>query len=108
MAAAHRRGCEFILLSPVRDDLPEECGAEWVPLVPGTDTALMLGMAHSLLSEGLHDAAFIERYCTGWADFEAYLTGRADACPRPPNGAGICASAERIAALARRMPAGAR
>ena len=30
MAAARRRGCEFVLVSPLRDDLPVEAGAEWL------------------------------------------------------------------------------
>jgi biotin/methionine sulfoxide reductase len=48
-------GAEFVLLSPRRDDLPDFVGAEWLPLVPGTDVAVMLGIAHTLLDEGLHD-----------------------------------------------------
>ena len=38
-----RAGREFVLVSPLRDDLPELAGAEWHPLAPGTDVALMLG-----------------------------------------------------------------
>ena len=78
MVAAAARGCAFVNVSPLRDDLPVEARAEWLAPVPGTDTAMMLGMAHTLLSEGLHDAAFVARYCSGWDEFEAYLTGRAD------------------------------
>ncbi len=61
MKAAAARGCAFVNVSPLRDDLPVEAGAEWLAPVPGTDTAMMLGMAHTLLAEGLHDAAFIAR-----------------------------------------------
>jgi len=43
--------------------------------------ALMLGMAHTLVAEGLHDRAFIDRYCAGWGEFEAYLLGRTDGQP---------------------------
>ena len=49
MAAARRRGCEFILVSPLRGDLPAEAGAEWMTALPGTDTALMIGIVHSLV-----------------------------------------------------------
>jgi biotin/methionine sulfoxide reductase len=55
MGAAHARGCRFVLIAPLKDDLPKEAGAEWLPITPGTDTALMLGMAHTLATEGLHD-----------------------------------------------------
>ncbi|MBR0680671.1 molybdopterin-dependent oxidoreductase [Roseomonas eburnea] len=105
MQAAAARGCEFVNVSPLRDDLPEEARAEWIAPVPGTDTAMMLGMAHTLLAEGLHDAAFIGRYCSGWEEFEAYLTGRADGVAKTAAWAApICGlPAETIAGLARRM-----
>lgn len=105
MDRARARGCAFILVSPLKSDLPEEAGADWVPLVPGTDTALMLGLAHTLLTEGLHDRAFLDRYCTGWPVFEDYLTGRVDGQAKDADWAaritGI--AAERIIALARRL-----
>ncbi|MBL6456354.1 molybdopterin guanine dinucleotide-containing S/N-oxide reductase [Belnapia sp. T6] len=106
MAAARARGCEFLLIAPLRDDLPEEAGAEWLPVVPGTDTALMLALAHVLVTEGLHDRAFIDRYCTGWDTFEAYLLGRADGQPKTPDWAApICGlPADQIRELARRLP----
>ncbi|MBR0670060.1 molybdopterin guanine dinucleotide-containing S/N-oxide reductase [Neoroseomonas soli] len=105
MAAAHARGARFVLFSPLRDDLPEEAGAEWVPLVPGTDTALMLGLAHTLATEGLHDRAFLDRYCVGYPEFEAYLLGRSDGVPKSASWASaICGvPAERIATLAREV-----
>ena len=67
-----------------------------------TDTALMLAMVHVLASENLHDRAFIERYCDGWAMFEAYMTGRADGVPKTPEWAApICGlPAAQIAGLA--------
>ena len=49
-AAARRRGAEFHLISPLRDDLPADVEAVWHPIRPGTDTALMLGLAHTLVS----------------------------------------------------------
>ena len=42
----------------------------------------MLGLAHTLVSEGLHDRAFLDRYCVGWEIFEAYLLGRSDGQPK--------------------------
>ena len=82
MAAAAARGCRFINISPLRPDLPDEARAIWLPIRPGTDTAMMLGLAHVLVTEGLYDRAYVERYCDGWAVFEAYLSGRADGQPK--------------------------
>jgi biotin/methionine sulfoxide reductase len=104
LAAAYRRGVEFHLISPIRDDLPETVEAVWHPIRPGTDVALMLGIAHTLATEGLHDRAFLERYCVGWETFEAYLLGRADGQPKDAGWASaICGiPADEIAMLARR------
>jgi biotin/methionine sulfoxide reductase len=35
LRAARARGAEFVLLSPLRDDLPGFVDAEWLPVVPG-------------------------------------------------------------------------
>ena len=101
---ARRQGGEFHLIGPLRDDLPAEIEAVWHPIRPGTDVAMMLGMAHTLVSEGLHDRAFLDRCCVGFEIFEAYLLGRGDGQPKDADwAAAICGiPAEEIAALARR------
>jgi biotin/methionine sulfoxide reductase len=71
-------GVEVALVGPLRIDLPSTVDATWYPIRPGTDTALMLGLAHTLCTEGLHDKDFLNRYCTGYAEFERYLTGAED------------------------------
>ncbi|MGE5271383.1 MAG: molybdopterin-dependent oxidoreductase, partial [Thiohalocapsa sp.] len=105
LMAATRRGVEFHLVSPIRDDLPETVAATWHPIRAGTDVALMLGLAHALVSAGSHDREFLDRYCVGWDSFEAYLLGSEDGQPKDPGwAAAICGIApDEIAALARRL-----
>src|SRR5207248_1255498 len=43
LTAARRRGVEFHLIGPIRDDLPDTVDAGWHPIRPGTDVAAMLG-----------------------------------------------------------------
>src|SRR5438445_708272 len=104
LATARRRGVEFHLIGPLRDDLPDDVEAVWHPIHPGTDVALMLGLAHTLVTEGLHDQAFLNRFCVGWQTFEAYLLGRADGQPKDAAwAAAICGiPAAEIIGLARR------
>ena len=104
LTAARRRGVEFHLIGPIRDDLPDTVDAVWHPIRPGTDVALMLGLAHTLVAEGMHDRAFLDRYCTGWEKFAAYLLDRDDGQPKDAAWAGaICGiSADDVVALARR------
>ena len=106
MRQAAERGCRFVNISPLRPDLPEEARAEWLAAQPGTDTALMLGLAHTLVAEGLHDRDFLRDYCDGWSTFEDYLMGRADGQPKTAAwAAAICGlDAGQIAALARSLP----
>lgn len=102
---AAKRGCRFISVSPIKSDMPEEAGFKWLPITPATDTAMMLAMVHTLVSEGLHDKAFIDRYCDGWQTFEDYLMGRADGVPKTAQWASpLCGiEAAEIQALARSM-----
>lgn len=41
----------------------------WLQLRPGTDTALMLGMANAIIEEELYDKEFVAKYVHGWDDF---------------------------------------
>ncbi len=105
MRRAQARGCAFVLAGPLRSDLPDEAGAEWLSLVPGTDTALMLALVHTLVAEGLHDHAFLARYTEGWPIFERYLLGTDDGQPKDAAWAAPITgvAADTIAALARRL-----
>ncbi len=105
IAEARQRGTQFVLVSPLRDDLPPEADAAWVSIRPGTDTALMLGIAHTLATEQLHDPAFLARFCEGYPAFEAYLLGHADSQPKDAAWASAITgvSSATICDLARRM-----
>ncbi|HAV1629618.1 TPA: molybdopterin-dependent oxidoreductase [Enterobacter hormaechei subsp. steigerwaltii] len=106
MRQAAERGCRFVCISPIRSDLPDEAKAEWMPVIPNTDAALMLGLAHTLFTEGLYDKKFLARYCDGWASFEVYLTGEKDGVVKNADWAApICGiTAQDIRALARSLP----
>ncbi|MBV9521435.1 MAG: molybdopterin-dependent oxidoreductase, partial [Alphaproteobacteria bacterium] len=98
-------GIAFVNISPVRDDAAAELGAEWLAIRPNTDVPLMLGLAHTLVTDGLHDRSFLERYTTGYPKFERYLLGLDDRQPKSAEWAApICGlDAASIRALARRM-----
>jgi biotin/methionine sulfoxide reductase len=99
------RGVRFVNLSPLAEDLIEAVEAEWVPVRPSTDTALMLGLAHSLLLAGRHDEQFLTSYCTGWDRFRAYLSGETDGIPKSAEWAGRISGVDpdRISSLALEM-----
>jgi biotin/methionine sulfoxide reductase len=78
LAALAAAGARVALVSPLRDDLPDGIAADWYPIRPATDTALMLALAHTLVEEGLYDREFVARYCTGADTFLRYLRGADD------------------------------
>jgi biotin/methionine sulfoxide reductase len=99
------RGVGFVNVSPLRSDLSEVPDAQWLPVRPNTDTALMLALAQVLVARGLHDAAFLSRNCVGFAENRAYLLGESDGQPKDaPWAAAITGiPAATIEALALRM-----
>jgi biotin/methionine sulfoxide reductase len=101
------RGTKVVLISPLRSDLPDRLDAQWHPVIPATDVALMLGLAHTLVAEGLHDKDFLDRYCHGYGTFERYLLGDTDGAKKDAAWAGpVCGvDPEDIRRLARRMAA---
>lgn len=42
---------------------------EWIPINPGTDGALALGMAHVIIRAGQIDSSFVNKYSFGYDDF---------------------------------------
>lgn len=99
------RGVHFVLVSPLRDDLPEWVPAEWWPVRPNTDSAVMLGLAGEIVAAGRHDRNFLARYCSGADRFLDYLTGRADGTSKNASWAAAIAGldAVRLRELAKRL-----
>lgn len=103
-----RRGrIEVVSIDPRVTDTARYLDARWIAPRPGTDTALMLGIAHALYSEKRHDQAFLDKYTVGFARFAEYLTGKSDGTPKTPEWAANISGVEAsvIRNLARQMAA---
>ena len=107
IAAARERGCRFVSISPLRDDIPAEAQAEWIAPRPCSDAALMLALAQVLDAEGLTDRDFLNRYTVGFDRFARYLRGETDGVVKDPQWAQNITGvpADRIRALAHEMAA---
>ena len=68
-----QRRMKRVNVSPQSTDTPD--GAEWLPIIPGTDTAMMLGLAYTLEELDLVDQEFLARCTVGYERFRAYLMG---------------------------------
>ena len=104
----HENGVDFVNISPNRQDADVVIEAEWIAPHPNTDTALMLGLAHTLMTEKLHDEAFLVSHATGFDRFAPYLMGETDSQPKSAEWAASITGidADDIRALARRMAGG--
>jgi len=105
MQRCRDKGVDFVNISPLKEDAADFLHAEWLAVRPNTDTALLLGLAHTLIEERLHDQDFLDRFCTGFDRFLPYLKGTQDGTPKTAEwAAAICdVPAPRIRDLARRM-----
>lgn len=100
-----RKGIPVINISPQRSDCPDYLQAEWIPIRPNTDVALMLALAYEIQRVGAEDHAFLARYCVGYPQLQAYLSGASDGQAKTPEWASAITTipVERIRLLARQL-----
>ncbi|MFB3917528.1 MAG: molybdopterin-dependent oxidoreductase [Terriglobales bacterium] len=66
--ANNGRRAKFVQIEP-RLSVTAARADEWVPIRPGTEAALALGIAYVLISEGLYDANFVRERTFGFDDW---------------------------------------
>ncbi len=62
---ARRNGAKLVVIDPYRTRTAE-CADWYLPINPGTDAALALGMMHVIIGEDLHDADYVAKYTLGF------------------------------------------
>jgi cysteine desulfurase NifS len=67
------RGAEVVCIDPQRNHTAREVDAEWVPVRPGTDGALALGMINLLIEEELYDEEFVKYWTVGFDELTQYV-----------------------------------
>ena len=64
---ARRNGAKLVVIDPYRTRTAE-CADWYLPINPGTDAALALGMMHVIIGENLHDADYVAKYTLGFEE----------------------------------------
>jgi len=64
--ALEQSGARVIIIDPRRTDSVTAFNAEWLPIRPGTDAALVAAVGHTLIKENLIDEAMLNQYTVGW------------------------------------------
>lgn len=93
---AKDRGVKFVVVGPAYNATGQMLDAEWIPVIPGMDTAMLLGVAYEMVQSGLVDQNFLDTYTVGFdgehmpddatinENFKAYLEGAYDNEPKTP------------------------
>jgi len=93
---AREAGAKIVVIDPRLTMTAQSLADQWIPIRAGTDSALMDAMAYVMLSEGLHDQAFLDRYCVGFdeghlpagappgSSYTSYVRGLSDGVRKTP------------------------
>ncbi|APD07971.1 trimethylamine-N-oxide reductase (cytochrome c) [Flavobacteriaceae bacterium UJ101] len=97
------KGVQFVSINPHYTNTDEVLDAEWIKIIPNTDTALFTAMSYYIYQTGMYDKAYLNKYTVGFDRYLAYLLGEeGDDIPKTPEWAakitGI--SAKKIIELA--------
>ncbi len=112
---ARENGAKVVCIDPRHSLSAAALADEWIPIRPGTDTAMMSAMAYVMLNEELYDADFVRTHCVGWEasqmpagaedaeSYSDYLLGGRDGTPKTPQWAEAITAvpAETITRIAR-------
>lgn len=103
---ARKAGAKYIFVTPEFNQSARTIGDEWIPVRPGTDTALLLGMAYYMITNNLQDQDFLDNYTVGFdadhmpdgadpkENFKDYVMGTYDGIPKTVEWASsICGTA---------------
>ena len=67
--AKRKRGTGLIVIDPRRTTLASMADL-WLQVRPGTDVALALSMINVIISEGLYDKEFVDKWCYGFKELQ--------------------------------------
>ncbi len=70
--AFHRTGKPLIVVDP-RKTKTAAVATHWLPVRPGTDVYLALGLLNVVIKERLHNGRFVEQWCQGFEQLVAHV-----------------------------------
>jgi anaerobic dimethyl sulfoxide reductase subunit A len=84
LARAKEKGIKIICIDPRYTASAATFADQWIPIRPGTDTAMLIAMAYTIIAENLHDKPFLDTYTVGFDRFKDYVMGMEDGIPKTP------------------------
>lgn len=84
LAKAREKGIRIIAVDPRYTDTAATFAHQWIPIRPNTDAAMLIAMAHVIISENIQDQDFIDKYTTGFDQYKDHVMGIDDGEPKTP------------------------
>jgi anaerobic dimethyl sulfoxide reductase subunit A len=84
LSKVREKGIPIVAIDPRYTDSAATFGDQWIPIRPGTDSAMLIAMAYVVLKENLQDQAFIDKYTIGIDKYKDYLFGKEDGVEKTP------------------------
>jgi len=84
LVRAKEKGARFICVDPRYTDSAAAFADQWIPIRPGTDTAVFSAMAYVIIKENLHARDFIDTYTSGFDKYKDYVFGLEDGVEKTP------------------------
>ena len=91
---SRKNGGKVIIIDPWLNQTAQPLADDWVPILPGGDTALSLAICHQLIQDGTYDQEYLDKYCVGFDEahmpegvdpkenFKDYVLGTYDGQPK--------------------------
>lgn len=79
-----QNGTPITVIDPRKTRTVKNFNARWIPIKPGSDSALMLAMLHVLIQEEKIDKKSLSKYAIGFDLFQSYISGESDGIAKTP------------------------
>jgi trimethylamine-N-oxide reductase (cytochrome c) len=77
-------GIQYVSIDPRLNYSAAVLANKWIPILPNTDAALLLGVIHTWITEGTYDKEYVATHTVGMDKVSDYVLGKEDGTPKTP------------------------